>query len=122
MAEQILLVDDDETLRETIKAILELENYKVIEARNGIEALDILKTQKVDIVLSDVIMPLLNGFELLERIQLMGQDRPAVIMMTGFSKQSPSDFLKIGALSFLQKPVSTEDLLKVIRSIKRSTH
>jgi len=117
MANTILLVDDDDMLRETLKTLLELEGFHVFEAGNGLEALEILKTEKIHVVLSDMLMPLLNGYELLEKIQDFQSPRPAVIMMSGYSKYSAPDCIKNGALRFLQKPVSCDQLIETIKAV-----
>lgn len=114
---KIMLVDDDLQFRKTVRRSLEMNEYNVIEAANGNEAIDILMMEEVDLVLSDVKMPKLNGIELLHRIK---RDRPNTpfIMMTGFSEIIEiKEAYEIGADGFLSKPYNESDLVFQIQKV-----
>ncbi len=110
-----LCVDDEPVIRDL--CINALENYHVIPARDGLEALDILESTDVDIVLSDVIMPKLGGLELLKKIKEKRPDQ-AVILMTGYSdKDLILEALKAGADDFINKPINLLQLSTTVDNV-----
>lgn len=120
---KILIVEDSATQAARLEYILEKNNYKVVIAENGVEALDIIKDKQPDLVITDIIMPEMDGFELCEKIR---EDEKLaelpVIMLTQLSK--PEDVtkgLKCGANDFIIKPYNGKLLtihVKKIISIK----
>lgn len=114
---KVLVVDDDETLRLTVRATLESRQYNVTEAADGIEALESIKTQgPFDFVLLDVNMPRMTGMEALGQIKELNP-RTVVIVMTAYSKiQDAIAAIKLGAYDYLEKPVEGERILKLIDS------
>ncbi len=99
----ILCVDDEPIIREL--CINALNEYHVLLAKDGLEAVKILESEDVDIVLSDVMMPRLDGLELLQRIKEQHTDQ-AVILMTGYSdKDLILKALQTGADDFINKPI-----------------
>jgi len=78
---RILIVDDEKSVRETLREMLEYEGYEVVEADSGLQALDLFSQQSFDVVLCDIKMPGMDGMELLEKI-LQSYDIP-VIMISG---------------------------------------
>lgn len=114
MISRVIVVDDDSNFRKSIVRSLEMNEYEVIEASNGKEALGILNLQSVDLILSDVKMPILNGIEFLHRIKRDKGDIP-FIMMTGFSEVIEiKEAYEIGADGFLAKPYREDDLMAQI--------
>ena len=106
----ILVVDDDEMVRVTLKVLVSSLGYKVLVASDGPEALQILETSPVDLVISDVVMPEMDGLELLEHVK---RDHPGVdvIIATGFSNRaSYADVIKAGAMDFIKKPIDQAEL------------
>lgn len=106
----ILVVDDDEMVRITLKVLVSSLGYKALVAKDGLEALQVLSTTKVDLVLSDVVMPEMDGLELLERIN---KEHPHVdvIIATGFSNRaSYADVIQAGAMDFIKKPIDQAEL------------
>ncbi|MGB1241566.1 MAG: response regulator, partial [Chitinophagales bacterium] len=79
---KILLIDDDRSIRRTLKEILEYEDYKVDEAKDGIEGMVKIKTNKYDVVFLDIKMPKMDGMEVLENAQKIRPDLP-IIMISG---------------------------------------
>ncbi len=115
----ILLVDDEETLLkslvETFRGQQQLQGCEYLTANNGDEALTVLKSRPVDLVVTDVKMPGKDGFELLS---LMGRAYPEmpVIVMTAFGTEAiRSEVLEAGAVSFVDKPIDVPDLIEKIR-------
>jgi len=100
----VLVVDDERSMRDFLKILLEKEGHKVVTADNGEKALEILDNQSLDVVVSDIRMPGMTGIELLELIKKEFTDLP-VIMITAFA--SPDDAvlaMKNGAFDYISKP------------------
>jgi response regulator RpfG family c-di-GMP phosphodiesterase len=112
---QILLVDDDETVRRSIQKRLEKEGYRVIAVDNAVDALKIFEAIPFDAVLSDIRMKDMSGIELLGRIRERDGDVP-VIMVTGDpSLETAQEAVKRGAYDYITKPVQKEVLLQTVR-------
>ncbi len=117
-SETILIVDDDQTIRNLASSLLELSGYRVLEAPDGLEALDIYRRtdQKIDLVILDLVMPNMGGMECMEKLR---EINPAVriIVVTGYSEDGTEhNLLTKGARAVLRKPYSQLDLLENIRS------
>lgn len=109
---KILIVDDERNLLKTLKDSLLLEGYHVMTASNGRNALQILTMQPVDVVLTDVKMPGMSGFQLLKEVK---ENWPGthVIVMTGYASiQSAVESIQQGAANYILKPIHVEDLLR----------
>ncbi|PLX78411.1 MAG: hybrid sensor histidine kinase/response regulator [Desulfuromonas sp.] len=114
MRRTILLVDDEEVIRDLCARTL--SEYRILQAGNGREALEVLEQEPVDLVLSDVMMPEMSGLELLETIRKNNPDQ-AVVLMTGFGeKELILRALKANADDFIQKPVN---LLQLKTSVQK---
>ena len=112
---RILVVDDDRATRHLIRGILTNAGHRVAVAKDGVEALTRLKTNKVDLVLCDVWMPRMNGLDLLEKIRAR-RVRPRVIVMT--SDDAPETLLKAvrqHAFKYVHKPVHAPALVQTVR-------
>jgi DNA-binding NtrC family response regulator len=110
MATRLLIVDDEERFLKTTKALMEKRQCVVATAPGGIEALDLLRRQEVDVVVLDVKMPGMDGVEVLGRIK---KDHPLVevIMLTGHSTtESAVEGMKLGAFDYLLKPCDIDIL------------
>lgn len=114
---KILVVDDDDTLRLTVRAICETRGYRVEEAENGLEAVEMCeKYGPYDAVILDVNMPKMNGLDALGRIKELNP-RTFIIILTAYSKvQDAVAAIKNGAYDYLEKPVDGERILKLIDS------
>jgi len=116
MSKKILIVDDDATNRKLLEAILKRGNHEVIEAENGIEALNKL-TPDVDIILLDLVMPLMGGLEFLEVLPSKKPECmniPVIVLTTDDSKKVEA--LNKGAKEVLIKPVNPTLLLDKVSS------
>ncbi len=114
----ILVVDDEPHMRDLIRMNLEIERYQVIEANNGLEALEQLRSHLPDLVILDVMMPEMDGFETLRAIREVST--VPVIMLT--VRQSEPDRIRgldLGADDYLAKPFSPRELLSRIRALLR---
>jgi two-component system response regulator PilR (NtrC family) len=110
----ILIVDDDLSLRKMLAFVLAKEGYRVEEAVNGVDALKKLKGRNFDLVISDIRMPDLNGIELLKKIKTHDHDLP-VIMITAYATTNDAiEAMKLGAEDYIMKPFSLEELKIII--------
>ena len=114
---KILVVDDEENIRKSLKMILEYEGYDFVEAADGEEALDVLEeTVGLDLVLLDVKLPGRDGLEVLEELKKKPYS-PEVVMISGHGTiKTAVDATKLGAFDFLEKPLQRERVLLVIRN------
>lgn len=102
----LLVVDDSDDTRELIAATLQQEGYEVVVARNGVEALHFLSARHFDLVLSDLNMPLMGGFDLFERVG-RGESVPAAILYSASTKDSDEvRSLQMGAIDYIRLPAS----------------
>ncbi len=113
---KILIVDDEKSIRKTLRDILEFEKYEVHEAVDGLDCLVKLKQSKYDILILDIKMPKMDGMEALERIQLMAPDM-SIIMISGHATiDTAVEAVKKGAFDFISKPPDLNRLLITIRN------
>jgi two-component system, cell cycle sensor histidine kinase and response regulator CckA len=113
---KILIVDDEERMRESLKFLVEHQGYSTKTAENGLGALAVLARERFDLCLIDLCMPVMGGFELMEKI-LQQQPEATLVMMTGQATiESAVSALKKGAYDFLRKPFDDADLLKTINN------
>lgn len=113
---KILIVDDESSIRRTLRDILEYEKYEVFEAVDGMDCLVKLKQGNYDIIVLDIKMPKMDGIEALERIQILAPDTP-VIMISGHANiDTAVEAVKKGAFDFISKPPDLNRLLITIRN------
>lgn len=110
----ILVVDDEPALREAIIFDLKRKKYNIFEAGNGREAFEIIKKNRIDVVLTDVRMPGGDGVELLEKIKEFSPDLPVVMFITGFSDLSNEEAYSRGVDAIFSKPFDRKKLLMAI--------
>ncbi len=118
---KILVVDDEEDVRETIKLQLESENYNVIEAENGEEAIKVLKSgdnlTNCGLILCDIRMPKVNGIEYIDFLKEQAPGIP-VVVITGYpDTEMAVGLLKKGVNDYLVKPVESEKLMKIVNKL-----
>jgi two-component system chemotaxis response regulator CheY len=111
----ILIVDDEEILREAIGAIFEHLGMRVLQAANGLEALDVVARETVHVVISDLRMPVMDGITFLRELQRRKTVVPVVIFMTGYSELSTEEIFGMGGSAIFPKPFNHGELLAVVR-------
>ena len=115
---RVLVADDDPDITEIISFSLRRHGYQVLTARNGQEALDLAQRDRPDVVILDVMMPRVDGFEVCRRLRLAG--RTPIIMLTAKDEENDKVFgLDVGADDYLTKPFSHKELLARIRAVLR---
>jgi DNA-binding NtrC family response regulator len=113
---KILIIDDEVSIRNTLREILEYEKYDVEEASDGEIGLQMLENNKFDIVLCDIKMPKLDGIEVLERSITIGIDTPFIMISAHGTIETAVEATKKGAFDFIQKPPDLNRLLLTIRN------
>jgi len=117
---RILVVDDDQTTRHVLKKVLTSAGFNVTVAKDGVEALKVLRTQRFDLLLLDVWMPRMNGLDLLAQIRNR-KSKPRVVVMT--SDDAPETLLKAvreQAFKYVHKPVEAPALLQTVREVLKA--
>ena len=119
----ILLVEDEENLHEALKLNLELEGYQVTSAYDGIEAMKAFENEYFDLIILDVMLPEIDGFNVTQNIRLTNTEVPILILSAKDSSADKVQGLKKGADDYLTKPFNLEELLlrvqKLIQKNKR---
>ncbi len=113
---KLLIIDDEKSIRKTLKEILEYEKYQVDEAADGIEGLALIEKNKYDIVLCDIKMPKMDGIEVLEKIMASTVDTPVVMISGHGNIETAVEAVKKGAFDFIAKPLDLNRLLVTIRN------
>ena len=114
---KILIVDDEKNMCKSLEILLSSEGYKTISCERGTTALQVLEKEDVDLLITDLTMPEMNGMELLKKVKEL-YPHVQVIMMTAYSTvQSAVEAIKIGAYDYLIKPFSDDD---IILSVKKA--
>jgi DNA-binding NtrC family response regulator len=114
-AATILVVDDESAVRYTLRSILEDADFQVVEAEDGVVALERLRAGKVDLIVTDLRMPRLGGMELLAELQLMPGAPPAVVVTAHGSEGHAVEAMKRGALDYFPKPFDIDEIVRVVR-------
>jgi two-component system cell cycle sensor histidine kinase/response regulator CckA len=117
---KILVVDDNKNDRMLLRELLLTNNYDVVEAYNGIEALQYVGGSKTDLIISDIMMPEMDGFTLLRELKKnsFSMDIPFVFYTANYASEKDSELaLKLGASKFIVKPAELKELLREIKSV-----
>jgi two-component system NtrC family response regulator len=113
--EHILIVDDEKNYPFVLSAVLEEEGYNTITASNGIEALEKIKTHDIDLVLTDIKMPGMDGMALMSHIKAYNPDLPIIIMTAHGTVEKGEEAVKQGAHSYIFKPFQNEQLILSVK-------
>lgn len=114
---KILIVDDSAFARTTLRVMLQNAGYTVIEASSGYEALELVPIHKPDLVTIDLLMPGMEGNELVGHLRKLCQECPLVVISADIQTLTRHELLSAGAVGYLNKPVNESDLLKLLESI-----
>lgn len=116
----VLIVDDEEEMRKAIAFDFLRRGCIVYEAPDGTEALKIVESKKVDIMISDVRMPNGDGVQLTKNIRALNAREPIILLATGFADLNEVEALKLGAHGLLDKPIDRKKLLAIIEQLTNS--
>jgi CheY-like chemotaxis protein len=112
----VLIVDDEPELREIFALWLNREGYTILTAANGADALKLLTTERVDALISDIRMPIMDGIALVRRIFEMKLALPSIIFVSGFGDVSVREMYALGVEAMIAKPLVRKDLLHALAS------
>lgn len=116
----ILLVEDVPNVLELLEVTLRFKGYRVTSARNGLEALEAIQRERPALIITDILMPKMDGYALVYRIRSNPETRSIPIVFLSATYVSPEDqdfALKLGAARFIEKPIDTEEFLLTVAEI-----
>ena len=116
---KILITDDSKLLRKKLRAELEQLDCEVLEAENGKEAIMKDLKEQPDGVLPDIVMPEVGGIETLQVIKEINPDLPVIMLSSAGTSQKLKETLELGALDFIQKPYTSEQIKQAVERIRR---
>jgi len=117
LQKRILVVDDEENARVALSKILAREGYEVASAGNGYEALNFLRGREVELIITDINMPEMNGLSFLRELS-RSHPESNVIMVTAYGEvESYLEAMNLGAFEYINKPVKIDELKRIIRKI-----
>ena len=117
---RLLITDDSRLLRKKLREELENLNCEVMEASNGREAIEIDMANELDGVILDIVMPEVGGIEALQVIREVSPDVPIVMLSSAGTPQKLMQTLKMGAIDFIQKPYTKEQIARAVKAIRRA--
>jgi CheY-like chemotaxis protein len=112
---QVLVVDDEPAMRELLSTYLAEFGISALTAPNGVQALEIVQTRPVDLIITDLWMPEMDGLELLQKVKTINARIPVAVLSGHGTVQDTVKALNLGAYTFLSKPVRIEDIESVVR-------
>lgn len=110
----VLVVDDEEDLREIFGAWLGRRGCTVLTAANGAEALKVLETAKVDVLVSDIRMPVMGGVALVRRVYELELEVPSIIFVSGYGDVEPREMYGLGVEALIEKPLNRKDFIRTL--------
>lgn len=113
---KVLIIDDEKSIRKTLREILEYEKYQVEEAVDGVEGLGMIQKGKFDMILCDIKMPKMDGIELLDKVMQLSDDTPVVMISGHGTIETAVEAVKKGAFDFIAKPLDLNRLLVTLRN------
>jgi two-component system OmpR family response regulator len=117
--QRILVADDDEAICDTIEDALHLAGYLTMRARDGQMALDRVRNDRPDLVILDVNMPKMDGFEVLRKMRALSIATPAIMLTARHEREDAVTGLKLGADDYVKKPFGLEELLLRVAAVLR---
>jgi CheY-like chemotaxis protein len=116
MDKVVLVVDDSTTVRKFVAASLNMKGFRVVTAADGVEALERMPAEKFDLIITDLNMPDMDGFEFIRTLRETPEYREIpIIVLSSMTDLKNKDYaLELGALAFLEKPLSTEAIQREV--------
>jgi len=121
MAPQIMVVDDEAGVRELVSDALRIAGFETLQANDGMSALTALRTAKPDLLIIDINMPLMDGFDLVERLRTQNDLTPVLMLSARSDRADITRGLSLGADDYVTKPFGLEELLLRVKAILRRT-
>lgn len=110
----ILVVDDEEKIRKSLSGLLRDNGYEVVTAGSGPECLQILSLQNIDLVILDIVMPEMNGIEVIEKIKKKYRETEVIMLSGQADKEKAIATFRLGAYDFIEKPFESSEILNTI--------
>ncbi len=114
---KILIADDERSIRQTFKFFLEKEGYSVTVSEDAIQAFELIKNEKFDLIITDCIMPKMSGLELLKKLRTNNNLTPVIVMTGEPTTKSQAYAFEIKASEYLSKPISKEQLIESVKKV-----
>ncbi|HEU5500294.1 TPA: response regulator transcription factor [Streptococcus pneumoniae] len=122
MGKTILLVDDEVEITDIHQRYLIQADYQVLVAHDGLEALELFKKKPIDLIITDVMMPRMDGYDLISEVQYLSPEQPFLFITAKTSEQDKIYGLSLGADDFIAKPFSPRELVLRVHNILRRLH
>lgn len=122
MGKTILLVDDEVEITDIHQRYLIQAGYQVLVAHDGLEALELFKKKPIDLIITDVMMPRMDGYDLISEVQYLSPEQPFLFITAKTSEQDKIYDLSLGADDFIAKPFSPRELVLRVHNILRRLH
>ena len=118
---KVLIAEDSSVIQNLTKKILQIQNYQIFSAKNGLQVLDMLEKEYYDIILMDINMPQMDGMECAQKIRALGDAKKSqipIVAITGNAKNySMDDFKNAGINEYLQKPLNFDHLVDTVKNL-----
>lgn len=115
---KVLIIDDERAIRRALKEILEYEKCQVLEAENGQDGLEMIRSNSLDVIFCDIKMPLVDGMELLEVLRQEGNEVPIIMISGHGTLETAVQAIKNGAFDFIEKPLDLNRILVILRNVQ----
>src|SRR6185436_8909309 len=116
MKPKVLVIDDESAIRDSLKMILEYEDYEFVGASNGPDGIALVQKDRPDVVLLDIKMPNMDGLEVLRKLRAMDDTLPVIIVSGHGTTSTAVEAIKLGALDYLDKPLGSERVIVTLRN------
>lgn len=116
---QIMVVEDDKELRDLFCTVLSEHGYEPVSAENGFDAFDILEEHYIDLIISDVMMPKMDGFEMIRLLREVGYSMPVLIITAKESMEDKRDGFRAGTDDYMVKPVDVNEMVWRVEALLR---
>jgi two-component system, cell cycle response regulator DivK len=117
---KILVAEDSSIIINLVRKVLQFEDYEIHEARNGKEVLEMIQNEPYDLILMDIIMPVMDGMTCIKKIRANDNPKianlPIVVITGNYKNYQQEDFEAVGVHTFLQKPFNFDRLLEIVRN------
>lgn len=113
----VLIIDDAAFSRRMLRKYLQVDGYEILEAANGAEGLEMIKSNRPGCVLTDLLMPNVSGLELLERLRQENLKVPVIIISADIQDSSRQQGMELGATGFINKPAKEDEVRQAVKQI-----
>src|SRR5262245_2402056 len=118
---RILVIDDESAIRDSLKMILEYEDYQFSSAASGQDGLAAIQRERPDAVLLDIKMPGMDGIEVLRKVKAIDETLPVIMISGHAGTPTAVEAIKLGAVDFFEKPLSTERVIVTLRNVLKQS-